>query len=163
MVLAARTDKTKVVPRRPSRGPTANAGFSGICNSRLRGVCLPFPATLTVIAVMAVSANQPLLVILGPTASGKTDLALPVARGTGAEILSVDSMQVYRGVDVGTAKPTPAERAEVRHHLIDVVGPDEPFTVARFVEQADDVIADARSRGVPLIATRSEERRVGKE
>jgi tRNA dimethylallyltransferase len=102
---------------------------------------------------MAVSANQPLLVILGPTASGKTDLALSIARRTGAEILSVDSMQVYRGMDVGTAKPSPGERAEVRHHLIDVVEPNEPFTVARFVEQADGVIADARSRGVPLIAT----------
>src|ERR687897_416408 len=100
---------------------------------------------------MAVSS--PLLVILGPTASGKTDSALAVARKTGAEILSVDSMQVYRGMDVGTAKPSPAERATVPHHLIDVVEPDQPFTVARFVEMADAVIADAAARGVPLIAT----------
>jgi tRNA dimethylallyltransferase len=102
---------------------------------------------------MAVPRDQPLLVILGPTASGKTDLALSVARRSGGEILSVDSMQVYRGMDVGTAKPSAAERAEVRHHLVDVVEPNEAFTVARFVEQADGVIADARSRGVPLIAT----------
>lgn len=95
----------------------------------------------------------PILVILGPTASGKSDLALAVAQRTGAEILSVDSMQVYRGMDVGTAKPTAAERAAAAHHLIDVVTPDEPFTVARFVEMADGVIADARRRGVPLIAT----------
>ena len=100
---------------------------------------------------MAVSS--PLLVILGPTASGKTDAALAVARETGAEIVSVDSMQVYRGMDVGTAKPSPAERAAVPHHLIDVVGPDEPFTVARFVELAEGVIADARQRGVPLVLT----------
>ena len=94
-----------------------------------------------------------MLVILGPTASGKTDAALAAARAGGAEILSVDSMQVYRGMDVGTAKPTPAERAAVRHHLIDVVAPDESFTVARFVEMADAVIADARRRGLPLVVT----------
>ena len=95
----------------------------------------------------------PLLVILGPTASGKSDLAMDVARRTGGEILSVDSMQVYRGMDVGTAKPTPAERAEVPHHLVDVVEPTETFTVARFVDLADQVINDARTRNVPLIAT----------
>jgi tRNA dimethylallyltransferase len=78
---------------------------------------------------------------------------MELARRTGGEILSVDSMQVYRGMDVGTAKPTAAERAEVRHHLIDVVEPTETFTVARFVELADGVIADAHGRGVPLIAT----------
>ena len=104
---------------------------------------------------MAVSDSppHPLLVILGPTASGKSDLALHVARRAGAEILSVDSMQVYRGMDVGTAKPTAAERAEVRHHGIDVVEPTEPFTVARFVDLADAVIADTRARRVPLVAT----------
>lgn len=96
--------------------------------------------------------NKP-LVIIGPTASGKSDLAMAVARKTGAEILSVDSMQVYQGMDIGTAKPTPAERAEIRHHLIDVVPANEPFTVARFVELADRVIADAAARRAPLIAT----------
>ncbi len=99
---------------------------------------------------MAVSNS--ILVILGPTASGKSDLALRIAQRTGAEILSVDSMQVYRGMDIGTAKPTPAEQAQVKHHLIDVVDPNETFTVARFVELADAVIADARRRGVRLIA-----------
>jgi tRNA dimethylallyltransferase len=94
-----------------------------------------------------------ILVILGPTACGKSDAAMAVARETGAEILSADSMQVYRGMDVGTAKPSPAERAEVRHHLIDVVDPDQPFTVARFVEAADEAIADAKRRNVPLIVT----------
>jgi tRNA dimethylallyltransferase len=94
-----------------------------------------------------------ILVIIGATGSGKSDVAMGVARRTGAEILSVDSMQVYRGMDVGTAKPTPAERAEVRHHLVDVVEPSEPFTAARFVESADETIPDAASRGVPLVAT----------
>jgi tRNA dimethylallyltransferase len=78
---------------------------------------------------------------------------MAVARRWGGEILSVDSMQVYRGMDVGTAKPSAAERAEVRQHLIDVVEPTETFTVARFVEMADATIADARGRGVPLIVT----------
>lgn len=76
-----------------------------------------------------------------------------LARRIRGEILSVDSMQVYRGMDIGTAKPAPRERAGVKHHLIDVVGPTEDFTVARFVERADAVIADATARGVPLIAT----------
>jgi tRNA dimethylallyltransferase len=100
---------------------------------------------------MAVDAN--VLVILGPTASGKSELAMAIARKTGAEILSVDSMQVYRGMNIGTAKPSVAEQAEVKHHLIDVAEPDENFTVARFVELADGVIADTARRGVPLIAT----------
>lgn len=94
-----------------------------------------------------------LTVIIGPTASGKSALAMELARRGNAEILSVDSMQVYRGMDIGTAKPSAAEQAEVRHHLIDLVEPAEVFTVARFVEQADAVIADAKQRGVPLIAT----------
>jgi tRNA dimethylallyltransferase len=94
-----------------------------------------------------------ILAILGPTASGKSAVALEICRRAGAEILSVDSMQVYKEMDIGTAKPTPAEQAEVRHHLIDLVAPDEPFTVARFVELADAVIADARRRNVPLVVT----------
>jgi tRNA dimethylallyltransferase len=94
-----------------------------------------------------------ILVILGATASGKSELAFELARLIGAQILSVDSMQVYRGMDVGTAKPTQPERALVRHHLIDIVEPDEIFTVARFVELADRVIADAAERNIPLIAT----------
>lgn len=100
---------------------------------------------------MAVAA--PILVILGPTASGKSALAFDLARQTGAEILSIDSMQVYRGMDAGTAKPTPAEQTEVKHRLIDVVNPNERFTVARFVELANEAIRDATTRGVRLIAT----------
>jgi tRNA dimethylallyltransferase len=110
---------------------------------------------MTAGAAMAVETAHlpPLLIILGATASGKSALAMAVARRTGAEILSADSMQVYRGMDVGTAKPTPAERREVRHHLLDLVGPDETFAVARFVELADRAIADARERGASLIVT----------
>jgi tRNA dimethylallyltransferase len=99
------------------------------------------------------AASFHMLVIAGPTASGKSAVAMEVARKTGAEILSVDSMQVYRGMDVGTAKPTLQDRGEVRHHLIDVVDANEPFTVARFVEMADRVIADASRRSVPLVVT----------
>ena len=96
------------------------------------------------------TAGRNMLVLIGPTASGKSDLAMGLARRTGAHILSADSMQVYRDMNVGTAKPTPAERAEVPHHLIDLVAPNESFTVARFVELADQVILGAHT---PLIVT----------
>lgn len=95
----------------------------------------------------------PILVILGPTASGKSALALEIARRIGGRILSVDSMQVYRGMDVGTAKPSLAERAQVRHELIDLLDPNESFTVARYVEAADEVIYKCSDRPIPLIAT----------
>src|SRR3954470_21413409 len=101
---------------------------------------------------MAVSSAN-LLVILGPTASGKSALALELAARVGGELLSVDSMQVYRHLDIGTAKPSPAEQERVPHHLIDVVEPTEEFTVARFVELADATVADAGARAVPLVAT----------
>ncbi|HEX4125131.1 MAG TPA: tRNA (adenosine(37)-N6)-dimethylallyltransferase MiaA [Tepidisphaeraceae bacterium] len=94
-----------------------------------------------------------ILAIIGATATGKSDLAFTIAKHIGAELLSVDSMQVYRGMDIGTAKPTLAERSQVRHHLVDVCLPSESFTVARFVELADRAIADTRGRGVPMIAT----------
>ena len=97
--------------------------------------------------------RPPLLVVLGPTASGKSALAMAVAERVGGEILSVDSMQVYRGMDVGTAKLSAAERSAIRHHLIDVVTPDQTYAVAQFVAGADAVIADAARRGVPLVAT----------
>lgn len=99
------------------------------------------------------AGRPPILVVLGPTASGKSALADAVARRVGGEILGVDSMQVYRGMDVGTAKPTAAERSGLRHHGVDVADPTEPYTVARFVAAADAAIADAAARGVPLVAT----------
>jgi len=94
-----------------------------------------------------------LLIILGPTASGKSELALAVASTNRAEILTIDSMQVYREMDIGTARPTPRERAEVTHHLIDLVAPNESFSVARFVDLADEVIRNAGVSKITLIAT----------
>jgi tRNA dimethylallyltransferase len=97
-----------------------------------------------------------IIVILGPTASGKSALAMALAERIGrdrTEILSLDSMQVYRGMDIGTAKPSADERRRVKHHLIDVAEPSDLFAVARFVEMADAVIADAARRGTTLIAT----------
>lgn len=93
----------------------------------------------------------PLFAIIGPTASGKSALALELAWRLGGEILCVDSMTVYRGMDIGTAKPTPEDRARVVHHGLDLVEPTEAFTAARFVQLADAVIADARARNVPLV------------
>ncbi len=91
--------------------------------------------------------EEPLLAIVGPTASGKSEAAIAVAEAIGAEIVSVDSMLVYRGMDVGTAKPSPADRARVPHHLVDVVEPSEPFTVARYRELAEGAIRGIRERG----------------
>ena len=103
---------------------------------------------------MTTPAIQPgLLLILGATASGKSELALAAARAADGEILSVDSMAIYRHMDIGTAKPSSAERESVRHHLVDLVEPDQTFAVAQFVELADAVIGDAAGRGVPLVAT----------
>jgi len=78
--------------------------------------------------------------LVGPTASGKTDAGIALAMALGAEVVSVDSMLVYRGMDIGTAKPTAHQRALVRHHLIDLVEPSERFTVARFQAQASAVL-----------------------
>ncbi|MFM7109009.1 MAG: tRNA (adenosine(37)-N6)-dimethylallyltransferase MiaA [Planctomycetaceae bacterium] len=83
----------------------------------------------------------------GPTASGKTARALDLARDLGAEIVSVDSMAVYRGLDVGTAKPTADERRAVPHHVIDVAGPSERYSVARWLDDAAAAVADCRARG----------------
>jgi tRNA dimethylallyltransferase len=89
----------------------------------------------------------PFLALVGPTASGKTEAAIALAARVGAEIVSVDSMLVYRGMDIGTAKPSPAERARIPHHLIDVAEPSEPFSVARYQELAREAVAEIRSRG----------------
>ena len=91
--------------------------------------------------------RQRLWFLVGPTASGKTAVGVAVAERTGAEILSLDSMALYRGMDVGTAKPTPAERARVPHHLIDVAEPHEAFSTGRYVAAAEAAIAEVAGRG----------------
>src|SRR3954463_10706269 len=88
-----------------------------------------------------------MLVIVGPTASGKTALAVELGQHLGAEIVSADSQQCYRGLDAGTAKPTPEERARVPHHLLDVADPDEQLDANRFVQLADGAIAEIAGRG----------------
>jgi tRNA dimethylallyltransferase len=97
--------------------------------------------------------GHPFLALVGPTASGKSEAAMALSRRLGAEIVSVDSRLVYRGMDVGTAKPTPAERARVSHHLVDVAEPEEPFSVARYQQLARAVVdgIDARGRRVLLV------------
>jgi tRNA dimethylallyltransferase len=89
----------------------------------------------------------PLVAIVGPTASGKSALALQLARERAAEIVSCDSLQVYRGLDVGSAKASPAERASVPHHLLDVVEPDQPFSAAEYARLARAAARDIASRG----------------
>lgn len=88
-----------------------------------------------------------LLVIVGPTASGKTALAIELARKLNGEIICADSRTVYKYMDIGTAKPSRQEQAAVRHHLIDVIKPDEPFTVADFKKLALQAIEDINKRG----------------
>ena len=90
--------------------------------------------------------------LIGCTGCGKGAVARELARRIGAEIISVDSMKVYRRMDIGTAKPTPAMQREVRYHLLDVIEPWEEFSVGRFVQLADDAVADIASRGRPILA-----------
>lgn len=90
-----------------------------------------------------------LIIITGPTASGKSSLAVDLAIELGGEIISADSMQVYRGMDIGTAKPTTKERRGVRHHLIDVVDPDEEFNTSIFRSLAEAVIGGITARQKP--------------
>lgn len=90
--------------------------------------------------------GSPPFALVGPTASGKTEASIPLARRLGAEILCVDSMLVYRGMDVGTAKPSPAQRREVPHHLLDLVEPAQPFSVAEFQAHAKEALATLARR-----------------
>ncbi len=93
------------------------------------------------------------LTIVGPTASGKTRLAVELARRFNGEVVSCDSMQIYRHMDIGTAKPTSEEMAGVPHHMLDVADPDENYSAARYVEQASACVDDILSRGkLPIIA-----------
>ncbi|WKZ41905.1 MAG: tRNA (adenosine(37)-N6)-dimethylallyltransferase MiaA [Anaerolineales bacterium] len=92
------------------------------------------------------SKKPPLILIVGPTAVGKTELAIQLAETLNGEIVSADSRLFYRGMDIGTAKPSPAEMARAPHHLIDIVNPDETLSLAVFQQQAREIIADIHKR-----------------
>ncbi len=94
-----------------------------------------------------VSEKPKVIVVCGPTGIGKTTVGIELAGKFGGEIISADSMQIYRHMDIGTAKPTPEELARIRHHMIDIVDPDEEFDAARFMSQGRDVITDLERRG----------------
>lgn len=96
--------------------------------------------------------RPPLLVIAGPTATGKTALALELANHAPIEVISADSRQVYRGLDIGTAKPTVADRKRLPHHLVDIIDPDEVFNAHRFARLARAAIVDIEARGAhPIV------------
>ena len=91
--------------------------------------------------------------VVGPTASGKTSLAVKLAKAFNGEVISADSMQVYKGMDIATAKPDEEEMSGIPHHLISIISPDEEFSVARFKELATEAVNDIVSRGkLPVIA-----------
>lgn len=91
-------------------------------------------------------SSEPVMVLAGPTAVGKTALAIEICQRYQAEIINADSVQIYRGLDIGSAKPTPAERAAAPHHLVDVADPVEPFDAARFADLAEQAISGIKSR-----------------
>ena len=107
---------------------------------------------MCILKISQLELPAPLVVVVGPTAVGKTSLALDLALRTGGEIVSADSRLFYRGMDIGTAKPTAEERAQVPHHLVDVANPDEPWSLAVFQRAASSVIAEIQARDrLPLL------------
>lgn len=103
------------------------------------------------IAELAPPAETELIVVVGPTASGKTELALDLAERWNGEIIGADSVQIYTRFDLGSGKPTPTERARVPHHLVDILSPLEPIDAASFVAKADAAIASIHARGKCVI------------
>lgn len=97
---------------------------------------------------MKVSDEIPVVVVLGPTAVGKTEIAISLAEEFDAEIISVDSRLLYRGMDIGTAKPTPTQRKRVPHHLIDVADPKSPWSMAKYLSAAKEILRDVHLRGI---------------
>lgn len=96
--------------------------------------------------------NEPLVIIAGPTASGKSSLGVALAKRIGGEIISADSMQVYRGMDIGTAKITPDEMEGIPHHLIDVMEPEDPYNVVAFQQMAREAYSGIRQRDhIPVL------------
>jgi tRNA dimethylallyltransferase len=101
---------------------------------------------------VTVSKNKKIVAVVGPTASGKSALAEELAQRLGGEVVSCDSMQIYRGMDIGTAKPTAVDRAKVAYHLLDVADPHEPFSMVDYVLAADAAIAEITARGrLPIL------------
>ena len=92
--------------------------------------------------------KQTVIVVCGPTGIGKTGTAIEIAGGCNGEIVGADSMQIYRHMDIGTAKPTPEEQAQIRHHMIDIIDPDEDFDALNYAEMAGAIIAGLDSRGI---------------
>src|SRR5580704_10212073 len=99
------------------------------------------------------SMELPLVSIVGPTGSGKSQLALRVAENFAGEVVNCDSLQLYRGLDVGTAKILPAERRGIPHHMLDVLSPREGYSAGEYARQARQIIAEISARGhLPVIA-----------
>ena len=97
--------------------------------------------------------KRPLIILAGPTAAGKTDLSVQLARRTGGEIISADSMQVYRGMDIGSAKITEKEMRGIPHYLVDVLEPEEEFNVVRFQKMAKEAMENILRKGkLPIVA-----------
>jgi tRNA dimethylallyltransferase len=97
--------------------------------------------------------NKPLVVIMGPTASGKTSLAVDVCKEINGEVVTADSMQVYRKMNIGTAKPTLEEMQSIEHHMIDLVNPDENYSLGEYVKEAKKVIESIYKKGkIPVLA-----------
>ena len=120
---------------------------TGIADGRLRMTAVDSSA-----ASAQESAEPLLVVLLGPTGSGKTALSLRLAERFGGEVVSCDSVSVYRGMDLGSAKPTVEERARVRHHLLDVVSPDQPYTAGEYSRAARAAVGEIAARGrVPIV------------
>src|SRR4030095_1962355 len=128
-------------PSAPASATTAGRrGTSSRCRSSTGCSC-------------AGASGAAMILLMGPTATGKSALALALADALGGEIVTVDSAQVYRGMDIGTAKPDAATRARVPHHLIDLVDPTEAYSAARFAVDARAVIHEIRARNrVPIVA-----------
>lgn len=98
-------------------------------------------------------SERPVIFLLGPTATGKSDTAAAIAREVGGEIVSADAFAVYRGFDIGTAKPSPGLRSEIPHHLIDVADPREDYSAGRWAEAARDALSAIEARGrIPIVA-----------
>lgn len=136
---------TAILSGRPPLSPLASSG-QGEDGRAEQG---PFPTTRATTETPRVKLGF----IVGPTGIGKTALTLEVAQRLGAEIVNADSRQVYRGMDIGTAKPGAAELARVRHHLVDIRNPGQPLDVAQFRALAGAAIAEIAARGRPILVT----------